>query len=220
MQSEFNVDRLSRTLLQNQEILLKLDPVSAYCLAGLLQLSLRQLALDDDEGVKSVTKQFCLLLQQRLAQIDPYVAACLEPREDLPKLKPSSSVPALTTAKNSIERHNVYTLYGLKEDGSEAVQPLLSLSRPPDWGDSYWNYRYYIFKQEIKERWMINHAHCWTNLEREDWEYAQLFSPFFTRFYASSKPPQICGRSYLAPNDNWQPNWGTKPPAFNSSDEQ
>lgn len=118
-----------------------------------------------------------------------------------------------------VEVSNVYTIYGVSEDGSEADQPIASFSRPQDWGDPRWHYELFRFDWIREDKHYINHAHCWTDMQRKQHEYPQLFAPLFCMILMPGKPHQLCGKDFLDTDDFWFDSWGKMPPYYESDDE-
>ena len=103
----------------------------------------------------------------------------------------------------TIEVHNVWTLYGMNRDGTESKDKLAQFSRPQDWGDSRWVYHLFTLTWEVDGKRYINHAHCWTDLKRESWQYPQLFASLIAQISIPGEPPELCGNKFLHEDDFW-----------------
>lgn len=116
----------------------------------------------------------------------------------------------------TVEVHNAWTIYGTNADGSEAKQPLCMHGRVQAWGDPRWIYHRFRFEwlSAPDGKHYINHAHCWTDLQREPGEYATLFAPYIAMILMPGHPAELCGRDYLHPEDFWSKEWGPQPPFY------
>ncbi len=110
------------------------------------------------------------------------------------------------------EVHNVWTIYGLNDDGSETKEPLAMLSRPQDWGHPRWSYHRFDYTWHTEHGTYINHVHGWTDLKREAHQYPSLFAALIVMVLQPGTDPQLCGRAYLADEDFWDNAWGPRPP--------
>lgn len=119
----------------------------------------------------------------------------------------------------TIEVHNVWTLYGLDEDGQEADEPLATLSRPQDWGDPRWAYHQFRFDWITEEKHYINHVHCWTDLKREQHQYPELFAPLIVQILMPGCTKEFCGREFLHSEDFWSEEWGKEPPVHEENED-
>lgn len=118
-----------------------------------------------------------------------------------------------------IEVHNCWAVYGVNHDGSEVKQPVAEFSRPQDWGDPRWHYERFRFEWTHNNKHYINHAHCWTDLQRQQHEYPQLFAQLIVQILMPGAKEQFCGREYLAEDDFWLDEWGPMPPYYYPEDE-
>lgn len=118
-----------------------------------------------------------------------------------------------------IEVHNCWTVYGTDPDGSEVEQPIAQFSRPQDWGDPRWHYERFRFEWRHGDKYYINHAHCWTDIKRELFEYRQLFAQLIVQILMPGAKEQFCGREYLKEDDFWIDDWGPMPPYYYPEDE-
>lgn len=118
-----------------------------------------------------------------------------------------------------IEVHNVWTVYGVNEDGSEAAEPFAQASRPQDWGDPHWSYHRFRFDWHREDGHYINHVHCWTDLKRESHQYPELFASLIVMILMPGRPPQLCGREFLDEEDFWDSAWGPEPPVYYEAQE-
>jgi len=114
----------------------------------------------------------------------------------------------------TIEVHNVWTLYGMNRDGTESKDKLAQFSRPQDWGDPRWVYHRFTLTWEVDGTRYVNHAHCWTDLQRPKFQYPQLFASLFAQISIPGEPPEFCGNKFLHEDDFWQDKWGPQPPVF------
>lgn len=76
---EFDFERIGKALETAKDLNLKVQPIAAYFLLGLLQLALRLPALkvEHPESYEN-GRRIALLLQQRLGEIDPMISESLE----------------------------------------------------------------------------------------------------------------------------------------------
>ncbi len=118
------------------------------------------------------------------------------------------------TGIETIEVHNVWTLYGMNRDGTESKDRLAQFSRPQDWGDTRWVYHLFTLTWEVDGRRYINHAHCWTDLKRRQWQYPPLFASLIVTISIPGEPPELCGKQFLHEDDFWNDKWGPMPPIF------
>lgn len=116
------------------------------------------------------------------------------------------------------EVHNVWTIYGLNEDGTEADQPIAGFSRPQDWGAPRWTYHQFRFEWLTTDHHYINNCHCWTDLTREPHEYPQLFASLIVQIMMPGKPKELCNREFLTEDDFWSAEWGDMPPYADGHD--
>lgn len=127
--------------------------------------------------------------------------------------------PEETKTQEIIEVHNCWAVYGVERDGTEVEQPIAQFSRPQDWGDSRWHYERFRFEWTYNNKHYINHAHCWTDIKRELFEYPQLFAQLIVQILMPGAKEQFCGREYLAEDDFWLDEWGPMPPYYYSENE-
>jgi hypothetical protein len=126
----------------------------------------------------------------------------------------------MMTETKKIELHNAWAVHGLNPDGTEAEEPLATVGRPQDWGDPRWSYHCYRFEQTIGDTHYIAHVHCWTDLVRQDYEYAQLFAMLIVSPILPGQIAQLCGREFLDEEDFWQSEWGPQPPFYECDDDR
>lgn len=120
----------------------------------------------------------------------------------------------------AIEVHNAYALYEINPDGSKAENPLLSFSRPQDWGDPQrWHYRYCRLECSFGERSYVNHCHLWQEQKRSDLEAYQIVSSYLFMVMQPGQPRELCDRSHLQEDDFWCHDWGKRPPYYEDEDE-
>ncbi len=120
----------------------------------------------------------------------------------------------------TVEVHNVYTLYELNLDGSTAEQKLVCFNRPQDWGDSNrWHYHRCKTEFESNGTRYINHCHLWQEVERNPVAAFQAIAPYLFMVLQPGGKPELCGRDFLAEEDFWQRSWGDMPPVFEDRDE-
>ncbi len=129
-----------------------------------------------------------------------------------------------------IETHAAFTVEQFSDTRRD-----VRFSRPRDWGNSQkWYYEFYRIERVIpcyegRKTTIVTNCHCWTNCEvTEPGDYPFLFSDgilsdhtgdYLTPNGEPTRPPQLCGRDYLAPDDVWCEDWGSPPPIFNPPDE-
>lgn len=121
--------------------------------------------------------------------------------------------------KRKIEVTNVWTIYGMNDDSTEAETPLATLSRPQDWGDPRWHYEEFVFEWITDDTHWVNHVHCWTDLKRERWQYPELFCPLVVQILQPGTPVQLCGKTHLDADDFWLPEWGPMPEIYDPFEE-
>jgi hypothetical protein len=113
------------------------------------------------------------------------------------------------------EVHNVWAVY----ENPEGDTPLAEHARPQDWGDPRWHY------EKFRLEWQhttadgevaryINHAHCWTEIRLELYQYPEHFASLIVQIMYPGSHPKLCGREYLEENDFWEEEWGKQPPYF------
>lgn len=114
-----------------------------------------------------------------------------------------------------IELHNIYTLYELNEDGSEAEDKLLSFGfRPQDWGDPRWHLHYCKIEISLSEQIYINHCYVWQEVERNSVEAFQAISSSLFLMGIPGRVPELCGKTHLSEDDFWCDEWGQMPPFY------
>jgi hypothetical protein len=120
-----------------------------------------------------------------------------------------------------VEVHNVWTIYGMNPDGTEAENPIAEFSRPQDWGHPRWKYHRFRFDwlSAPDGKLYINRCHCWTDLQREEWEYLRMFGPLISTILQPGHPPELCGRTHLAEEDFWNEAWGEMPPVYEPDED-
>ena len=124
----------------------------------------------------------------------------------------------MSEEKETVEVHNVWTVYGMNSDGTEAEEPFACLQRPQDWGAPRWVYNLFRFDWITEEKHYINHCHCWTDLQMERHEYPGFFAPLITQIHMPGQRAELCGRDYLEEEDFWLDAWGEWPPIFEDED--
>lgn len=133
------------------------------------------------------------------------------------------SMEEYTTKSSSvveiIEVHNVWTIYGVDDDGDELEEPISQHSRPQDWGSPKWRYERFRFEWLCPETHYINHVHCWTDLVLDKSDVPRVFAPLITQILMPGCKPELCDRSYLAEEDFWDEEWGPAPPMFFEAEE-
>jgi hypothetical protein len=117
-----------------------------------------------------------------------------------------------------VEVHNVWTIYGVDRDGTEAAQPIAVPHRPQDWGHPRWSYHRYRFEWEHDGTRYINQFHGWTDLKRQPHDYPGLFASLIVMVLMPGSDPRLCGRDYVAEEDIWRDEWGEMPPVFVEED--
>lgn len=126
------------------------------------------------------------------------------------------------TKVETIEVHNVWTIYGVNSDGTLAEQPVAQFGRPQDWGDPRWVYhrfRFWWLTPGDSKRYVSN-AHCWTDLQLdEQGRYPELFAHLVCQIMIPGAPEQLCGLDYLANDDFWRESWGEAPPFYDYGGE-
>ncbi|MBW4665365.1 MAG: hypothetical protein KME01_14385 [Chroococcus sp. CMT-3BRIN-NPC107] len=121
---------------------------------------------------------------------------------------------------NTIEVHNIYTLYEIDTDGSFVEMPILGFSRPQDWGDtSQWHYHQCRLQFSYCGTVYINNCHVWQQVERNTIEALQRIAPQLFMVSMPGRQEQLAGRDFLDEDDFWLPEWGERPPYYQSDDE-
>lgn len=216
-------------------------PIEAFMTVSLLQFAdrgLDQAGRDDTDFMRNFAKHIGKQLQAAVAaatneQIAEIMRTGWNPAYDvgldgqfidpaLRYLQQKDSEPpdviasaATQSPRTIIEVHNVWTLYGVNEDGTEADEKFASFGqRPQDWGHPRWSYNQFRFDWIRGDKHWINHAHCWTDLQRQDHQYPQLFAPLISQIMQPGNKPELCGRDYLALDDFWLDEWGEWPPIY------
>ncbi len=124
-----------------------------------------------------------------------------------------------------IETHTAFTVEQIPDIRTNGI-----FSRPRDWGNPQkWYYEFYRLERVIpsyeRRKWvLVTNCHCWTTRElAELGDYPFLFSDGILSDHSDddfapdgepTRPSQLCGRDYLAPEDIWEPEWGNPPPIF------
>lgn len=120
-----------------------------------------------------------------------------------------------------IEVHNVWTIYGVNADGTEADTKLAAAGqRPQDWGHPRWKYHEFRFDWISGDKHWINHFHGWTDLDRPEHEYPSLFAPLMVTIMQPGQKPQLCGRTHLSLDDFWLDEWGEWPPIYDDHEAE
>ena len=126
----------------------------------------------------------------------------------------------LPMALKIVEVHNVYTIYGVNPDGTEAQEPFAQMSRPQDWGNfERWHYERFCFEWIQETMRYINNAHCWTDLKLERYKYPSLFAPLVVQIFMPGANPKLCAMDYLDEDDFWSDDWGEMHPYFEPLDK-
>jgi hypothetical protein len=115
---------------------------------------------------------------------------------------------------NMPEVHNAWTIYGLDTDRKEVDQLFTVYGRPQDWGHPRWKYHRFVFECRTLDQPIRNVCHCWTDLDREVWDFARLFAEVIVMPLTPGRPVQLCGRDYLSEEDMWFSDWGKQPPYY------
>lgn len=186
----------------------------AFSLMSTLQLAFRH--SDYPTSMRTQIAPFYETLKSFIARtptLDAVVQAGEDPRYDTPITGKEQPRPAR-------EVHNVWTIYGMNPDGTEASEKLAMLHRPQDWGDRQrWHYEQMTFEWQRKDGRYINHFHGWTDLNCDDYQYPELFASLIVQIYMPGRPAELCGRDFVAEEDMWDQNWGPMPPVYLSDDE-
>jgi len=121
---------------------------------------------------------------------------------------------------NTVEVHNVYTLYELNEDGSAAQTPILAYFRPQDWGNpSRWHYHQCRVEFCYFDTTYINNCHLWQQVKRNSPEAFQYIAPQLFMVFMPGTPQQLAGREFLEGDDFWHSEWGELPPYYERDEE-
>ena len=117
----------------------------------------------------------------------------------------------------TIEVHNIYTLY---EYGTDVETPILSFSRPQDWGDSSrWHYHQCRVQFSYGGTVYINNCHLWQNVERNSVEAFQCIAQYLFMVSMPGRIEQLTGKEFLHGDDFWDESWGEIPPYYEEDEE-
>jgi len=105
-------------------------------------------------------------------------------------------------------------------DGSEAEQAIAEHSRPQDWGHPRWHYEHMVFTRHMPDASYTNHCHCWTDLQRESWQYPELFASLLVQVLVPGMDRRECSNRYLKPEDFWNPEWGKLPKVYDPEQDE
>ncbi|PSB25275.1 hypothetical protein [Chlorogloea sp. CCALA 695] len=120
----------------------------------------------------------------------------------------------------TIEVHNIYTLYEIEVDGTEVETPILGFSRPQDWGDSSrWHYHQCRVQFSYGGTVYINNCHLWQNVERNSVEAFQCIASYLFMVMMPGRIEQLAGKEFLDEDDFWDEAWGEIPPYYESDEE-
>ena len=120
----------------------------------------------------------------------------------------------------TIEVHNIYTLYELDEYGTDVETPILSFSRPQDWGDSSrWHYHQCRVQFSYGGTVYINNCHLWQRATRNSVEAFQQVAPHLFMVMMPGRIEQLAGNYFLDEDDFWDEVWGEIPPYYESDEE-
>lgn len=115
---------------------------------------------------------------------------------------------------------NVWTLYRLNPDGSEAEHAFAQLSRPQDWGDAQkWKHKVYRLRADLGDITYEHEVHCWAEQPIEDGEHLKLFAPLVATILQPGMDVRLCGPTHLAMDDFWEDEWGDLPPPVDEDDD-
>jgi hypothetical protein len=214
-----NLFSIAQTLSQVEPLEVHLEPFRAYLLVALLQLALRHPGVQEDASeVMEVGASMARRLQARLGELDPAIAASLEPGWD-------SKQDATITEFDQIQSgdrivvHTAYALYE-QEDGSKTEQAALMLSRPPDWGNpNRWHYSRCKVEFDLDGKTYVNYCHLWQQVERAGSKPFQMIAPSLFIVLTPGEYQELCGRSHLGEDDLWDESWGERPPLYSPPDD-
>lgn len=214
-----NFEALAQQLNTAAPLEIAITPYRAFCLASLLHLTLRHPQLREyTPHVYEVATSMIRNLTAKLGEIDPAITQALNQGWD-ESLDSTPEEFEQMQAGQRIVVHNIYTLYELNPDGSEADQKLLSFSRPQDWGDpNRWYYQRCKVEFELNNTCYVNHCHLWQEVERPGVEPFQAIAPSLFMVMMPGQTPELCGRDYLGEEDFWSRDWGEMPPLFDPDD--
>ena len=198
-------------------IKIEADTITLFRLTALIQTALRHPGIEgtfyDD------TMHIARIFQSKLAEVSPAIAQTLEPGFNEGMDISKEEARELDTGKFGVESvHNIYTLYELDEDGSQAEREIISFARPQDWGDpERWHYHTCTVQFELPDREggrtrFVNHCHLWQEVKRSPVEAYQQVSEYLFMVMMPGQPEEECGRSHLREDDFWLEEWGEMPP--------
>lgn len=202
------------------ELSINVKVFDVFILVGLLQFAYRN--LPGRHSLHDYSEQLGRQFQSALAQattgdeIDAVMEMGWDPAYDDVDDHGDPIAPPEAVEPAKVEVHNCWAVYGLNEDGSEAETPFAEFSRPQDWGHPRWVYHYYKFENDE----YINHCHCWTDLKRERYQYAEFFGPLIVQVLYPGRRPEFCGRDYLKEDDFWLDEWGPAPPVVQEEEDE
>lgn len=109
----------------------------------------------------------------------------------------------------AIELNHAWTVM-LPED--DALDPIVTLGRPQDWGDPTWTLREYFFACTIDGTRYQQTSYIWFNTSEDaDLLFLEIGKQVACDIFYPSVPAQLCGDQFLAPEDVWDEEWGERP---------
>lgn len=215
--SQFGVEEIA-ALRNRPPVKLKIDALALFMILGNLQLALRH---PNNTGPSAkFAKRFIDDARAQLAGPGSAIDTILRMGDD-PAYDVSDGKPIVVT-----EVHNVYTVYELEPDGTQSAEPMLTFSRPQDWGHPRWRYHYCRIDFDAdshfaaKGQRYIHHCHAWQEVKRSTIEAMQMIAEHLWLVYQPGVRPELCDRSHLQEDDFWSDEWGPAPPHFEEPDNE
>lgn len=194
-------------------IVFALKPMDAWTLTAFIQFVARAPIPDHLQRTARGLGEALITLFP--ANVQPYLERGWDAANDIP-LRTNAAAPA---PQNTVEVHNVWTIYGVDEDGKPSVQPFAEHSRPQDWGDQKrWSLHRYRYETEMDGKRYINNLYGWTDLPLEPHQYAERFASLLVIVLMPGSTPELCGREYLHEDDFWDDAWGAPPPFYDETE--
>lgn len=120
----------------------------------------------------------------------------------------------------TIEVHNIYTLYELEEDGTASATPILSFSHPQDWGDSTrWHCHQCRVQYQLRGTTYINNCHVWQEVDISSIEAFQRIASQLFMVMMPGSIEQLAQCAFLDSDDFWLPEWGEMPPYYERDED-
>ena len=131
----------------------------------------------------------------------------------MPKKRKHLRMPKPTTVKVKRTYHNAFAIWMSEplEDGKIWSE----VSRPQDWGNPKWSYRWY----KIEDEEYIFIFHVWIDIP--DYDRGKHYKTFLQMAHLRmmpGQPKELCDRSHLKYDDFWEKSWGEMPPHYKNEE--